>query len=766
MLNAETYIIKDESLLNRLFLYSEKTPSNFVVYDTETDSVIERKAHLYGFGVCFNDKKAFYVPWRKRPIDNSMEGEFWWNTETQKKIIDWLEKITKEKKLIGHNIIFDVLVTKYQLGIDLTHKVYSDTILLKHTLDEEKPHGLKEVAVKLLGPWADQAQKDLKEEVIALGGKWIKNKKDMFLGTTETLGKYCCWDVLLTYLLFVKFDKQLREEGLEKLFYEDEIMELYKWCTIPMKDRGFPIDVKHFNQLKTEIKKEIDLLEGSIINDIYPYVGEFLDEILNKKVPLKPSGNFPKFLANELEIPLPVTKAGQITLSAKAIELQKIHTPQFSFFYDWLLNKQESIKSNIDEITIRKAREKYCISKNKKNKHLFNLGSNAHLIKYFIDAKNYKPLTYTEKKKEPKIDVKFIEYAAYVLEDDIAKKLIDYKKLRKISSTYIDGILSRQIDGIIYTNMLQFGTTSGRYSSQAPNCQNLPRVKDDEAGLSELVLKYVNAIKKGFIAPEGYDIVNADFSQLEPTCFAHMSGDEKLRDVFHKKEDLYARIAIDVFKLEQYSANKKDPNYLKKLSPTFRDKAKIFALAVVYGAEESRISEAMKVDLDEASKIIKSYKNSYPDLKKYMEDCDASVLLNGYVKTIFGRVRHLQQANDIHLLYDARKVLHYKWAKKNNLLHIRRKLKNLLNNSKNFPIQGLAAHIVNRAMVAIAKELKKRNINAYIALQVHDEITNISEKKYSKEVAEIVKHCMENTTKISVPLVAEPLIAQNWAEAK
>src|SRR5690606_745379 len=128
--------------------------------------------------------------------------------------------------------------------------------------------------------------------------------------------------------------------------------------------------------------------------------------------------------------------------------------------------------------------------------------------------------------------------------------LLDYKKLNKLLSTYVEGILERQIDGVIYTNMLQFGTTSGRYSSRDPNLQNQPRVKDaQDSGLSPVVLKYVNAIRKGFVAGPGRKVVNADYSSLEPVCFAHVSGDEKLRDVFRNGEDLYSRVAIETFNL-------------------------------------------------------------------------------------------------------------------------------------------------------------------------------------------------------------------------
>lgn len=148
-----------------------------------------------------------------------------------------------------------------------------------------------------------------------------------------------------------------------------------------------------------------------------------------------------------------------------------------------------------------------------------------------------------------------------------------------------------------------------------------------------------------------------------------------------------------------------------------------------------------------------------------MAKCDYLAKTKGEVKTAFGRARHLKEAKTIYTLYGDN-VLDYKWAKKNGYEDIRKKFKNALNNSKNFPIQGLAAHIVNRAMIAIARKFKEYNIDGYIALTIHDEITCIVNEKQADLAKNIVQDCMENTTKISIPLTAEPLIADNWGDSK
>jgi DNA polymerase I-like protein with 3'-5' exonuclease and polymerase domains len=745
-----------------------------MVLDVETDSKIEKLANLYGVGVCFNENKAFYIVWRDQ------DGNEVWSPKMKQKIKNWIMYQAKHRKLVGHNLIYDILVLENE-SLDLTPLIYSDTILQKHTIDEEKPFGLKEVSVKLLGDWADKAQDKLKQEVLESGGSWNSDQKDMYLASTTTLGEYCCWDVVLTYLLFVKFEQQLVQEELFDFFYNEEVMPLYRNVTIPMKRRGFAVDMDHFNQLKQDIDADIKNIEDSIYNDIEQYIKPFEKTLLEKDFPVKAKGKFPKIFAEVLGIPLPQTKAGKVTMAAKAIEKQKEATPHFREFYDWVLGKTEvtvvpevTIASKvlfsadgstvIDEKAVEEAQRRMYFEKHPDRTKVFNLSSNDHLIELFFNIWGLKPLTKTDKGK-PQVNDSFLESQKG---NPVIDQLIDLKKLNKLKSTYIEGILSRQVDGIIYTSMLQFGTTSGRYSSRNPNLQNLPRPIDesdaDEVGISLLVLKYVNAIREGLCAPKGYKVIDADYSALEPRCFAHVSGDPKLQGVFINGEDLYSRIAIDVFKLKGVSAIPGDTNYLKKVNPEFRQKAKVFCLAVVYGAEESRISQAMKVDYKTAANIINAYLRAYPGLKRYMNSCDYEVKTQGKVKTEFGRVRHLAEAASIYTLYGPN-IMDYKKAKKSGQSDLRRKLKNCLNNGKNFKIQGLAAHIVNRAAIAIAKQFVAEGLDAYIALQVHDQLIAIAREDQAERVKEIMRDKMENTTKISIPLIAEPEIANNIAES-
>lgn len=750
----QTFIINTPELLDSLKKYALAVDSEYLAYDVETNSKIEKKADLYGIGLAFNTNKAFYIPWRKP------DGSKYWDAITESNITTFLTNTINIKKVIGHNVIYDALVTENQLGIDLTPNIHADTILMRHSLVEDGDFALKEIAVQELGPWADKAQDKLMNEVLAAGGSWTKDQKDMYLASTETLGEYCCWDVILTMMLFELFEPRIVSEGLYDLFYKEEIMPLYKEVTINMKRKGFPVDVAYYQNLKVEITNEIGKLEDDIMNLIKNDIKSFEEALLEKECPVKATGNFPKYYAEAAGIPLPVNaKTKAITLAKKAVELQKQAAPQFSELYDHIL--QIEPRKPLNPFMIEKAQRLCFFERNPDSKHIFNLRSNDHLIELVFNRWGFQPIEHTDGGK-PKIDD---DYLDTLKGNPVIDKLLDYKKLNKLLSTYVDGILDRQLQGIIYTSMLQFGTTSGRFSSRDPNLQNQPRIKDEDSGLSQLVLKYVNAIRKGFVAGKGYKVVNADYASLEPVCFAHVSGDQKLKNVFINGEDLYSRVVIETFNLTGVSAIKKDPLFLKNIHPEKRQVGKVIALAIPYGAEAARIAEILGITYKEAQEIIDKYLKGFPNLAKYMYRQNYEAKRNGLVKTEFGRIRHLKEAKAMWALYGD-DLLDFKWAKKNNKTDLRRKFKNSLNNAKNFPIQGLAAHIVNRAMIAIARQFKLEGIDGYIALQVHDEITCIVREDQAVRASSIVKDCMENTTKISVPLGAEPLIADNWGEAK
>jgi len=742
---AKIKIISSVAGLRSLFEVTAQQSDEFVTIDTETDSVNEKIARLYGIGLCFNEKEAFYIPIRRQ------DGNLFWSEKTISKLSQELLKLSTHKKLLGHNIIYDVLVLKNNLGIDLTSHIFADTILLKHCIDEEPPFGLKETAVKYLGPWADKAQQALYDNIKKNGGKTTKENMEMYKADTEVLAEYCGYDVVLTYMLFQYFSPKLHEQELDKLFYEDEIMPLYRECVIPMKDNGFPIDIEYFHQLKKDIQEDILKLEGEIHQDIKEHTDEFASKELNEEFPVKRTGNFPKELALLMGVTSPVTKA--------AIKKFEPFSHEAFQFKDWFLESTEEI----NPVLIAQAQRNLWHKRYPEDRYIFNLNSNKHLSWLFFEQLGMQPKDRTDT-GAPKLDAATLEDMAG--EHPFCDKIIEYKKLQKIAGTYIDGILDRQYQGVVYGSFLMFGTTSGRFSSRDPNMQNLPRVKDEDSKLSPLVLKYVNAIKRGFVAGEGYKLVNADFSALEPCAFASACGDKKLQQIFKNKWDLYSSIAIEAENLQdKYSADKKAENYLGKQAKELRQKYKAVALAVVYGAESGRISQVIGCSQNEAQVIIDNYLDAYPGLVQYMNDCDKQVATQGFIRNKFGRIRHLPEAKRLAATY-GRTLLDRHWARKNGLSEARYQLKNYLNNGKNFPIQSTAAHIVNRAMLKATRLLKENNIEGQIIAQVHDELTLIVKEEQAEAAAKLLKEAMENTTRIEVPLVADPVIGNNWAEVK
>src|SRR5690606_8446511 len=180
--------------------------------------------------------------------------------------------VVGRRKVVGHNIIYDALVFENNFGFTIDSRIHSDTILMKHTLEEEPPFALKEIAPSVLGAWATKGQEALKENVIANGGRWTEDHKDMYLADTNVLGEYCCWDVILTILLYFHYNILLEKEGLSKFFYEEEVMPLYKEVTINMKRKGFRVDVEYFSKLKTDLSAEVARLESEILQSITHHI--------------------------------------------------------------------------------------------------------------------------------------------------------------------------------------------------------------------------------------------------------------------------------------------------------------------------------------------------------------------------------------------------------------------------------------------------------------------------------------------------------------
>jgi DNA polymerase-1 len=222
------------------------------------------------------------------------------------------------------------------------------------------------------------------------------------------------------------------------------------------------------------------------------------------------------------------------------------------------------------------------------------------------------------------------------------------------------------------------------------------------------------------------------------------------------------------------SAKKKDPNFVKTLRPDLRQRAKGIALAIPYGAGAWQIGQSLNISLPQAQSLIDGYLEGFPELAKWMSESNWRAKSVGWIKNRTGRIRHLERVKDIYEKFEdslvdpkSFKILKGMIKTKDQeakLMQLRMEYKNGLNNAKNFQIQSLAASIMNRSAIAIHKEFKEKNLDAYIMLQIHDEFVVNCKEEIADEVAKIVKHHMENTVQIPTGLIAEPNIAENFGE--
>lgn len=270
-------------------------------------------------------------------------------------------------------------------------------------------------------------------------------------------------------------------------------------------------------------------------------------------------------------------------------------------------------------------------------------------------------------------------------------------------------------------------------------------------------------------------IIAADLSSAEARIFAHYSGDKRLQEVYAKGEDLYSRVAIDVFDRPDLSAHPDDDNYLKNIDPELRNLVKVFVLAVVYGSSGFQIAAGLgyldsngKVDSDRGQALIDKYLSTYPNLRRYMVKQELLFKKQGFVRNLFGRIRRFDEAHEIYKRYGDQ-LLDPFWAKKNGLRNERKIVKKALNAAKNFPIQSTCSSVMNRAMIEMGQWIEESGLDVNILLQVHDELIIDCDESLVDIASEKLKYYMEHnkySKLLEVPLIAGPLVGDNLAEVK
>ncbi len=324
---------------------------------------------------------------------------------------------------------------------------------------------------------------------------------------------------------------------------------------------------------------------------------------------------------------------------------------------------------------------------------------------------------------------KVISTAADVLESlapayPVAQLVLEYRQLTKLKGTYIDALpaLIRPETGRLHTTFNQTGAATGRLSSSNPNLQNIP-IRTEEG----------REIRAAFIPEPGWDLVVADYSQIELRLLAHMSRDPVLVESFTNQEDIHTRTAAEVFKVDSLM-----------VTADMRRSAKAVNFGIVYGQTPFGLAQQLCIDRKEAELYIRRYFERYAGVREFIDRTISEVRQTGVAKTLLGRRRpipDMQSRNPAARSFAERTAV-------------------------NTPLQGTAADFIKLAMIRIARVLAQEKMRSRMLLQVHDELVFESPPSETDHLQELVKHEMETVYEISVPLVADTGAGPNWRDAK
>ena len=710
-LEKKYYTVQDSETLKLMFQHIEE--SDTIAVDTETTGLNPRKDKIIGWSISGDEGIGFYLPtlvwnFEKGTLDlQTIDGT---STEVLSKN---LLKMLLGKKLVFHNASFDIQFIKNYYGIDLLPYVWVDTGLLVHTVYEEgafgfgNPFGLKSIAImnqEALGldveKAANEEQVELKESIKNNGGSVTKESFEIYKADLDILSKYASADTDLTLRICNLYLGKLRDEGLEKFFFEEEVMPIYRDVTVPMESYGVELDLDLIEKIHDEIvedqknNKEIVMKSLLAVSE----VKEWVVATSMEAYPVSHKGNWAQRLVQRYSLPLPKSeKTGKYSLTAKYInELEDSNVKQF------LLTGDDTL---IDDV--EKARISMNLWKESNDGDYINIQSKKHLGEIVFGYMGIKPKVSgaNTKSGRAKFDMSMVEELAK--DYPWAENLRVYNKLLKIKSTYVDRFRDRQEDGRYYFYFKQNGTVSGRYGSDA---QQLPKPLEPGED-ADVIMKYVNIVRAFLVAGKDRKVIDCDYESLEPHCFASVTGDKNLQEIFEKNWDFYSTVAIRTEDLESQtdrfpngvSADKSSPVFLKKLDPVARNKAKAYSLGIAYGmeayalsmglyndarwrknakkemlqrlTEASGLSEVEFNTLDEtdlgkyateyeipfvvngrpnkfateaAKKLVDGYFSGFPQLKEWRERSRDKVKTYGQIENYVGRVRHLPKVQKLY----------------------------------------------------------------------------------------------------------------------
>ncbi len=352
----------------------------------------------------------------------------------------------------------------------------------------------------------------------------------------------------------------------------------------------------------------------------------------------------------------------------------------------------------------------------------FNIASPKQLGEVLFDKLQLDPKAKKTKTGQYKTDEEVLNYLAR--EHEIAQKIIDFRQLQKLKSTYVDALplLVNKHTGRVHTSFNQAVAATGRLSSTDPNVQNIP-IRTDRG----------REIRKAFIPrDENHLLLSADYSQIELRIVAAISEDKGMIDDFKQGLDIHTATAAKVFGVS-----------LDDVDRDMRRKAKMVNFGIIYGISAFGLSQRLEIPRKEAAAIIESYFLQYPDIKRYMNDTVEQARERGYVETLLGRRRYLRDINSANHTVRG-------FAERNAI---------------NAPIQGSAADMIKLAMINIHRRFEEMQVKSKMILQVHDELLFDVYKPELEDLKPVIKKEMLGAMELAVPLEVEMGAGQNWLEA-
>lgn len=307
--------------------------------------------------------------------------------------------------------------------------------------------------------------------------------------------------------------------------------------------------------------------------------------------------------------------------------------------------------------------------------------------------------------------------------DPIVPLILQYRQIAKLNSTYVEGLLAViDEDQRIRTTFQQSIAATGRISSKDPNLQNIP-IRSEEG----------RRLRAVFVSKEGDSLIDADYSQIELRVLAHLSGDQTMIDAFNHNVDIHTKTASEVNHVS-----------LEEVTPLQRARAKAVNFGIVYGISDYGLSQDLDISRKEAKEYIEGYKDTYPDIRKYMDQIVQDAKDKGYVETYFNRRRYIPELSSKNFAvrgFGERVAL-------------------------NTPIQGTAADIIKIAMVRVDEALQSKGYDARLVLQIHDELIVEAPDSEVEAVSKLLIEIMEGVVNLDVSLDADMSVGKSWDEAK